>query len=102
MTMVELSMFPVDKGESLSAYVARVLDIIDQSGLPYCLNPMGTVIEGDWDEVMAVVRQCHQALEQDCTRIATTIKIDYRKGATPRMATKMDAVEAKTGRQLEK
>ena len=102
MTILELSMFPVDKGESLSSYVARVLDVIDQSGLPYSLNPMGTVIEGDWDEVMAVVRRCHQALEQDCARIVTTMKIDYRKGAKPRMAAKIESVEAKAGRRLQK
>ncbi len=102
MIMVEMSMFPVDKGESLSAYVAEVLDIVDQSGLHYRLNPMGTVIEGGWDEVMAVVKQCHQALEQDCNRIATTIKIDFRKGNTLRMEAKMEAVEKKARRPFRK
>jgi len=100
MIMVELSMFPIDKGESLSPYVARALDIIDRSGVAYRLNPMGTVMEGSWDEVMAVVKQCHQALEQDCNRIATTIKIDYRRGDQPRMAAKTRAVELKAGKHL--
>ena len=102
MIMVELSMFPIDKGESLSPYVARILDIIDHSGVAYRLNPMGTVMEGSWDEVMAVVKQCHQALEQDCNRIATTIKIDYRRGEQTRMAAKIGAVELKAGKHLNK
>lgn len=100
MIMIELSMFPINKGESLSAYVARIVDIIDRSGLPYRLNPMGTVLEGEWDEVMDVVKRCHQALEQDCNRIATTIKIDYRAGDKTRLDAKLKAVEGKVGRTL--
>jgi len=100
--MAEFSMFPVDKGESLSEYVARVLGIIDGSGLSYRLNPMGTVIEGEWDEVMEVIKECHQQLAQDCNRISTSIKIDYRKGKEPRMDTKIKGVEEKVGRLLKK
>ncbi|HNR12840.1 MAG TPA: MTH1187 family thiamine-binding protein [Thermodesulfobacteriota bacterium] len=102
MIMVELSMFPVDKGESLSSYVARILEIIDRSGLSYRLNPMGTVIEGEWDEVMKTIRQCHRALEQDCKRISTTIKIDYRSGAEHRIDAKTASVENKSGRAFRK
>ena len=46
MVMIEFSMYPLDKGESLSPYVARILDVIDRSGVTYRLNPMGTVLEG--------------------------------------------------------
>ena len=102
MVMVELSMFPIDKGESLSKYVARILEVIDQSGVTYRMNPMGTVLEGEWDEVMAVIKKCHQALEQDCSRIATTVKIDYRTGKDRRMDYKIDAVEKKAGKELKK
>jgi len=55
MVLLEFSMSPLDKGESVSVYVSRSLDIIDKSGLPYQLTPMGTIIEGEWAEVMAVV-----------------------------------------------
>jgi uncharacterized protein (TIGR00106 family) len=102
MLMVEVSMFPVDKGESLSAYVSRVLVIIDQSGLAYRINPMGTVIEGEWDEVMGVIKKCHAALEKDCRRISTSIKIDYRKGKKRRMDAKIEAIEQKVGKALKK
>jgi len=55
MVLLEFSMSPLDKGISLSPYVARSLDIIDKSGLPYQLTPMGTIVEDEWDQVMALV-----------------------------------------------
>ncbi|MGR3179435.1 MAG: MTH1187 family thiamine-binding protein, partial [Candidatus Anammoxibacter sp.] len=58
MVLLEFSMSPLDKGESVSKYVAGSLDIIDKSGLDYRVNSMGTVIEGDWDEVFDVMKQC--------------------------------------------
>ena len=56
MVLLEFSMTPSTQGESKSRHVARILDIIDRSGLPYQLTPMGTIIEGEWAEVMAVVK----------------------------------------------
>jgi uncharacterized protein (TIGR00106 family) len=70
----------MDKGESVGAYVARALDIIDRSGLPYKLGPLGTCIEGEWPEVMAVIQQCYEALAADSNRIACTVKMDWRRG----------------------
>ena len=52
MLLAEISMWPMDKGESVSAYVAQVFDIIDRSGVPYRLGPLGTCLEGEYDEVM--------------------------------------------------
>ncbi len=102
MVLIEFSMFPLDKGESLSPYVARILDIIDQSGVPYRLNPMGTVLEGDYDEVMAVVRKCFKALEQDCNRISMTLKMDYRKTDQSRLESKIKKVESILKKELKK
>ena len=70
MVLLEFSMYPLDKGESLSAYVARSLDIIEKSGLEYRLNPMGTVIEGEWDDVLEVIKRCFRRMEEDCNRIS--------------------------------
>jgi len=100
MVLLEFSMAPSTKGESMSPYVARILDIIDKSGLPYQLTPMGTIIEGEWDAVMAVVTACFKAMQADCDRIGTHIKIDYRAGGGSRMKSKIDAVEKKLGRKL--
>jgi len=100
LVLLEFSMSPFGKGESLSPYVARSLDIIDKSGLPYQLTPMGTIIEGEWDEVMAVVGACFAAMRTDCGRIGAQIKIDWRAGDQSRMRAKVDAVEARVGRTL--
>jgi len=98
--LLEFSMSPVGKGESVSRYVARSLAIIDASGISYRLNPMGTVLEGTWDEVMAVVRQCYVRMAKDCPRISCAIKIDARRGKSGRLESKVAAVEKRIGRKL--
>lgn len=102
MLLLEFSMSPMDKGESVSRYVSRSLDIIDASGVDYRLNPMGTVLEGEWDEVMDVVKKCYEKMSSDCNRITCSIKIDYRKGAKGRLQSKMASVEKKLGKSLKK
>jgi uncharacterized protein (TIGR00106 family) len=102
MVLLEFSMTPLDKGESVSEYVSRSLDIIDKSGLPYRLNPMGTVVEGEWDEVMAVVKKCYDRMSEDCNRISVSIKADCRKGRKGRIEGKMRSVEKHLGRELKK
>ena len=99
--LLEFSMSPLDKGESVSKYVARSLDIIDASGVPYRLGPMGTCLEGEWDEVMDVVRKCYERMRQDCNRITVSIKIDARTGAEDRLNYKIKKVQAEVGRTLE-
>ena len=93
--IVEFSIFPMDKGESLSPYVARALKMIQDSGLPYELNPMGTCVEGEWGDVMALVDRCFQELQKDCNRINLALKADYRKGPAGRMKGKVESVKAK-------
>jgi uncharacterized protein (TIGR00106 family) len=93
MVLLEFSMSPLGKGESVSKYVSRSLDIIDKSGIPYRLNPMGTVLEGEWDEVFAVVRKCYERMKKDCNRISCSIKVDYRKGHSGRLVSKVASVE---------
>jgi uncharacterized protein (TIGR00106 family) len=100
MVLLEFSMFPTDKGASVSDYVKRSLEIIDDSGLPYRLGPMGTTLEGEWDEVMAVVTQCFERMQQDCGRIAVNLKVDYREGGGGRLESKVATVKQKTGRDL--
>jgi len=100
MVLLEFSMYPTDKGESVSQYVARSLEIIDASGLPYRLGPMGTTLEGEFDEVMAVVRQCYERMAADCARIACQIKIDARRGGGGRLDAKVARLRQVTGRDL--
>ncbi len=99
--LVEFAIFPTDKGESKSPYVARVLDMIDKSGLPYMFTPMGTIVEGETvSEVLGVVEKAYDELQLDCERIYSVIKIDYRKGPTGRLRKKISSVEEKVGRKL--
>lgn len=100
MVLLEFSMSPMGQGESVGAYVARSLEIIEASGLDYRLHAMGTVLEGEWDEVMGVVKQCYDAMKSDCPRISCSIKIDAREGATGRLAGKVRSVEERLGRRL--
>ena len=93
--LINFSIFPLDKGESVSQYVARAVKIIKDSGLPYKLGSMGTSIEGDWNEVMDVVTRCFEELEKDCNRVYMGITGDYRKGGSHRIATKVESVENK-------
>lgn len=95
--IVELTIFPTDKGTSLSPYVARALRVIMESGLPHRLGPMGTCIEGEWDEVMAVVTGCFKELQKDCTRVNVQLKADWRAGGGGRMAAKPASVLEKLG-----
>jgi uncharacterized protein (TIGR00106 family) len=100
MVLLEFSLYPTDKGESVSEYVKRNLEIIDESGLPYKLGPMGTCLEGEYDEVMAVVKKCFDRMSADCGRVACQIKIDYRAGHSGRLDAKVQTLKDKTGIDL--
>ncbi len=101
MVLLEFSMAPAGQGGSYSASVARILDVIDRSGLPYQLTAMGTILEGEWAEVMKVVGDCFETLAADNDRVGAQIKIDWRKGPGGRLQSKVAAVESKIGRKLQ-
>jgi len=93
--LIHFSIFPTDKGTSVSPYVARSVRIIRESGLSYKLGPMSTAVEGEWGEVMAVVEKCFTELRKDCHRIYMTLQMDYREGALNRIEGKIQSVEEK-------
>ena len=100
MFVVEFSIAPFGKGESVSPWVAKAVEIVEASGLDYRLNPMGTILEGDWEEVFGTIRKCWEALEQDCDRVQLIIKADWRRGAAGRLLSKIAAVEEKLGHKV--
>ena len=102
MVLLEFAMAPGGKGESVGAYVARILDVIDRSGVRYQLTPMGTILEGEWDQVFGVVKACFDELERDCDRISMNLKMDWRRGPQSRMESKLERVEGQLGRPLSK
>jgi len=93
--LADFSIFPLDKGESVSAYVARVVKIIRDSGLAYELGSMGTTIEGSFDRVMDVIRACFRELNKDCERIYLNVKMDSRKGREQGLVGKVRSIESK-------
>ncbi len=93
--IVDFSIAPVGKGESLSAYLAPVFDLIDASGLPHEHHAMGTNIEGDWDAVMALVKACRDRMLAQADRVSISLRIDDRRGVRDGLARKVAAVEAK-------
>ncbi len=100
--VVEFSIVPIGEGEELAGPVAAIVDIIDRSGLPYKLTAMGTIVEGDWDEVFALIKKCHRAMRREAGRVLTHISVDDRARARARIRGKVDAVEKALGRSLSK
>ncbi len=102
MALLEFSITPLGAGESVSAYVAKAVDVIDRSGLDYRLHAMGTVIEGDLPQLLDVLRRAIEAVAADCDRVSVTAKLDYRKGHSGALDAKVARVEQQLGRNLKK
>lgn len=95
--ILEMSIFPMDKGAGVSTYVARALKIIRASGLPHRLGPMGTSVEGEWDQLLAVAGDCLKDLQGDCDRVYLSMKLDWRRGPGGRLDAKPVSVLDKLG-----
>ncbi len=92
--LFQLTMFPTGRaGTSVSKHVAKVIDIIDKSGLPYKLSAMSTSIEGEWDEVMRVINKARLELKRNHDRIYISITIDDRRNAENRLEGKIKSIE---------
>lgn len=98
--MIEFSVVPLGKGASVSPVIARIMKIVVESGVRYKANPMGTVIEGEWAQLMDVIKKCHDEAMKGATRVVTTIKIDDYQGKGDRLDTKVESVEHKLGQKL--
>ena len=94
------SVLPVGVGGEFRKHIAAVVDVIDKSGLKYKLGTMQTIIEGDQEEVMQVIMQCHKLMMEQAGRVITSITIDDRKGAVDRLEGKVADVEAELGRPV--
>lgn len=97
--LLEFSMFPTDKGESVSTYVSQVIAMIRASGVDYQLTPMGTIIEtDDLATALGIVELAQQILDAEgCNRIYSSLKLDIRKGSRGRLKGKLESVREKIG-----
>jgi len=101
--LAEFSVIPIGSGESMGEHIAAVLKIVDKSGLPYRANAMSTVIEGDWDKVMAVIRKCQDEVLSIAPRVMTSIHLDIRPGKPQdRITEKLKSVEKRLGKEVKK
>ena len=96
------SMIPLGTGISFSSKVADSIRIIEESGLEYKMTAMGTILEGDWDEISDVIGNCFEAMHKHSERVSCTIKIDDHAGRGGRLAGKIASVEDKLGHEVKK
>lgn len=93
--LAEFSIIPLEGGPHFSEQIAFIIKIVRESKLPYNLTSMGTIVEGDWNKIMALIKKCHKECLKKNQRVYTTIKIDDYKGRTGRMEGKVKSVKEK-------
>lgn len=98
--MIDLCVVPIGVGVSVSEYIAECERLIEGAGLQAQLHPYGTVIEGDWDAVFALVKRCHERVhEMGAPRVFTTLKVGTRTDREQSMQDKVDSVRAKLAQE---
>lgn len=100
--LVELSVIPLGIDSQISDYLAEVLRMVDESGLAYQLTPSGTCIEGEWDEVMPLMRDCHDYVCDRSSHVITLLKIEEEAGAENKIVENVVSVSDKVGKILER
>jgi uncharacterized protein (TIGR00106 family) len=91
--LVAFSVTPLGVGDAVGEYVADAVRVVRESGLPNHTDAMFTTVEGDWDEVMAVVKQAIDAVAAKAPRVSVVLKADIRPGATGALTAKMESLE---------
>lgn len=91
--MIAFSVTPLGVGEEVGEYVADAVRVVRESGLPNRTDAMFTTIEGQWDEVMDVVKRAVEAVEARAPRVSFILKADIRPGVTDGMTSKMETIE---------
>ena len=100
--LVELNINLLGRGTHLSADLAEILKTVDESQLRYCLTPLGTCIEGNWDEVMPLVKRCHEKARGLSAHVMTTLRIEDEEGAIDKLNENIASVERAAGRRLKR
>ena len=88
------SITPLGGGDSVSGSVAEAVRLVRDSGLPNETNAMFTNVEGDWDEVMGLIKSCVDKVAESAPRVSVVVKIDHRPGVTDGLTGKVASVEA--------
>lgn len=99
--LVEFRIIPVGTGEETKELVAKTLAIVEKSELDYQLTAMGTLLEGEWEEITFVIKKCHDEIKQFSERVVTEIVIDDRKDVKNRLKGNVLEVEYVLGKGLQ-
>jgi uncharacterized protein (TIGR00106 family) len=91
--IVAFSVTPLGVGEDVAEPVAAAVRVVRESGLPNHTDAMFTSVEGEWDEVMAVVKQAVDAVRARAPRVSLVLKADIREGVTDGLTTKVESLE---------
>jgi uncharacterized protein (TIGR00106 family) len=87
------SITPIGVGTSVADPVAEAVRLVRASGLANETNAMFTNVEGDWDDVMTVIKACVEKVAETAPRVSVVIKVDHRPGVTGALQAKVDAIE---------
>ena len=94
--IADISIVPIGVGVSLSKYVAACEKVLKEAGLETRLHAYGTNIQGEWDDVFAAIKRCHEAVhELGAPRVSTVIKVGTRTDRPQTMDDKVRSVESK-------
>lgn len=99
--LVDFSIIPVGGDVHTSEQLAEALRVVDASGLPHQLTPSGTCIEGDWNQVMHLVRQCHDRVRQFSQHVVTIIKIEDDADASEKIRRNVESIEQRIGHPID-
>jgi uncharacterized protein (TIGR00106 family) len=91
--LAAFSITPLGVGDSVGASVAEAVRLVRESGLPNETNAMFTNVEGDWDEVMALLKRCVEAVAESAPRVSVVLKVDYRPGTEGALQGKVASIE---------
>ncbi len=101
--IAQFTLLPVGtKSDSLSTILAQALKPVIESNLNYKITPMATIVEGEWEEIMSLIDRCRKILSKKCDRVSLSISIDDRKRAKNPMNAKIQSLEKKMGKKLNK
>ncbi|MFR9778936.1 MTH1187 family thiamine-binding protein [Micromonospora sp. MS34] len=93
--LIAFSITPLGVGESVGDLVADAVRVVRESGLPNRTDAMFTTVEGEWDEVMAVVKRAVDTVAAQAPRVSLVLKADLRPGVTDAMTAKVAHIEAR-------
>ncbi|MET0262187.1 MAG: MTH1187 family thiamine-binding protein [Rariglobus sp.] len=100
--LADLAIIPIGNSPHTSRVLAEILKTIKDSGLPYQLTPSSTCIEGSWDEIMALVKRCHQIAYSDTPHVLTLLRMEEGEKSSGKLKSNLESVEEKAGESFEK